>query len=44
MNCFEYFVVWFVLTLSPQQIYSKKNRKERKYILNEIKNDRGILE
>lgn len=43
MNYFEYFIVKFVLTICPLMIYNEKFREERKYILNEIQNNRGIL-
>jgi len=42
MKLFELGVMWFVLTICPL-MYSKKHREERKYILNEIREGRGIL-
>lgn len=43
MNYFEYFAVGFVLSINPKLIWSKKERRQRKYILKEIKQGRGIL-
>lgn len=43
MNYFEYFVVGFVLTFEPTWLFNKKARAERRYILDEIKQGRGIL-
>ena len=43
MNWFEYLTVFFCLSINPQLFWNKKCRKERKYILNEIKQNRGIL-
>ena len=40
---FEFGAVWFVLTICPQMVYSKHFRDERKRILNEIKNGKGLL-
>jgi len=40
---FELGGCWLVLTICLQMIYSKKHRKDRKYILKEIKEGRGLL-
>lgn len=42
-NPFELFVTFVVLTLTPAILYSKKFRKERGYILKEVKQGRGML-
>lgn len=43
MNYFEYLVSAFVLTFEPTWLFSKKAREERRYVLTEIKQGRGIL-
>ena len=43
MNWFEYLTMGFCLSISPNLLWNKKIRKTRKYILNEIRQGRGIL-
>lgn len=43
MNWFEYISTNFILTICPQMLWDKRHRTKRKYILNEIKQNRGIL-